>query len=39
MHLRQVDCDLRSIAEIQRAIRERVSKTPAGEWVLGFKYR
>ena len=38
MHLRQVDCDLRSIAEIQRAIRERVSKTPAGEWVLGFKY-
>jgi predicted amidohydrolase YtcJ len=38
MHLRQVDCDLRSIAEIQRAIRERASKTPAGEWVLGFKY-
>ena len=38
MHLRQVDCDLRSIAEIQRAIRERASKTPAGQWVLGFKY-
>ena len=38
MHLRQMDCDLRSIAEIQRAVRERASKTPAGEWVLGFKY-
>jgi predicted amidohydrolase YtcJ len=38
MHLRHVDCDLRSIAEIQRAIGERASKTPAGEWVLGFKY-
>src|SRR5215216_7734629 len=37
-HLRQVDCDLRSIAEVQRAIRERASKTPAGQWVLGFKY-
>jgi predicted amidohydrolase YtcJ len=38
LHLRQVDCDLRSIAEIQKAIRERASKTPAGQWVLGFKY-
>ena len=38
MHLRQVDCDLRSISAIQGAIRERAAKTPAGEWVLGFKY-
>lgn len=38
MHLRQVDCDLRSIAVIEDAIRERASKTPAGQWVLGFKY-
>ncbi|HSC44950.1 MAG TPA: amidohydrolase [Candidatus Acidoferrum sp.] len=38
MHLRMVDCDLRSIAAIQAALRERASKTPAGEWVLGFKY-
>ena len=38
MHLRQVDCDLRSISAIQAAIRERAAKTPAGEWVLGFKY-
>jgi predicted amidohydrolase YtcJ len=38
MHLRQVDCDLRSIAEIRNAISDRASKTPAGEWVLGFKY-
>jgi predicted amidohydrolase YtcJ len=38
MHLRMVDCDLRSIAAIQGALRERAAKTPAGEWVLGFKY-
>jgi hypothetical protein len=38
LHLRQIDCDLRSIAEIQRAIQERALKTPAGQWVLGFKY-
>src|SRR5216683_8210144 len=38
MHLRMVDCDLRSIAAIQAAIRERAAKTPTGEWVLGFKY-
>src|SRR5258707_2452657 len=37
-HLRMVDCDLRSIAEILKALRERAAKTPAGEWVLGFKY-
>jgi predicted amidohydrolase YtcJ len=37
-HLRQVDCDLRSIAEIQGAIRERAARTPAGGWVIGFKY-
>ena len=38
MHLRQVDCDLRSIKAIQVALRERAAKTPPGEWVLGFKY-
>ena len=37
-HLRRVDCDLRSIAAIQAALRERAAKTPPGEWVLGFKY-
>jgi predicted amidohydrolase YtcJ len=37
-HLKQVDCDLRSISEIQAAIRARAEKTPAGEWILGFKY-
>ena len=37
-HLRQVDADLRSIAAIQNAIRERAAKTPPGEWVLAFKY-
>ena len=38
MHLRMVDCDLRSIAAIQAALRGRAAKTPAGDWVLGFKY-
>jgi predicted amidohydrolase YtcJ len=37
-HLRMVDCDLRSISAIQAALRERAGKTPAGDWVLGFKY-
>ena len=37
-HLRKVDCDLRSIRAIQDAIREKVIKTPPGEWVRGFKY-
>ena len=37
-HLRQVDCDRRSIKAIQGALRERAAKTLAGEWVLGFKY-
>jgi predicted amidohydrolase YtcJ len=37
-HLRMLDCDLRSISAIQAALRERAAKTPAGEWVLGFKY-
>jgi predicted amidohydrolase YtcJ len=38
MHLRMVDCDLRSISAIQAALRERAAKTPSGDWVLGFKY-
>jgi predicted amidohydrolase YtcJ len=37
-HLRRVDCDLRSITAIRDAIRDRASRTPAGQWVLGFKY-
>jgi predicted amidohydrolase YtcJ len=37
-HLREVDCDLRSIAEIQAAIRKRAAETPPGQWILGFKY-
>lgn len=38
MHLRMVDCDLRSIADIQAALRRRAAQTPPGKWVLGFKY-
>jgi predicted amidohydrolase YtcJ len=37
-HLLAVDCDLRSIAEIQAAIRTRASQTPKGQWIFGFKY-
>lgn len=37
-HLKNVDCDLRSIEAIQQAITKRASVTPKGEWVLGFKY-
>lgn len=37
-HLREVDCDLRSIREIQDTIRKRAAQTPKGDWVLGFKY-
>ncbi len=37
-HLREVDCDLRSVGAILSALRERAAKTPKGEWVLGFKY-
>jgi predicted amidohydrolase YtcJ len=37
LHLRRIDCDLRSVAEVQAAVRERAARTPDGEWVLGFK--
>lgn len=37
-HLRSVDCDLRSITAIQQALREKAARTPAGQWVTGFKY-
>jgi len=38
MHLRMVDCDLRSIAAIEAALRERARRTAKGNWVMGFKY-
>jgi predicted amidohydrolase YtcJ len=37
-HLKQIDCDLRSIADIQKAVRDRAAKTPPNQWVIGFKY-
>jgi predicted amidohydrolase YtcJ len=37
-HLRMVDCDLRSIADILSALQKRAAQTPPGDWVLGFKY-
>ena len=37
-HLRMVDCDLRSIAEILAALRQQAARIPPGQWILGFKY-
>jgi predicted amidohydrolase YtcJ len=37
-HLRNVDCDLRSIKKIQDAIKTASLNKPTGEWILGFKY-
>lgn len=37
-HLKEVDCDLRSVQAIAGAIRKRAAQTPKGQWVLGFKY-
>lgn len=37
-HLRNVDCDLRSISAIQDAFRDRSLKTAPGDWLSGFKY-
>src|SRR5262249_27376053 len=36
--LLEVNCDRRSVAEIQEAVRVRAARTKAGEWVLGYKY-
>jgi predicted amidohydrolase YtcJ len=37
-HLRNVDCDLRSINAIQEAIKVRSENTVPGQWISGFKY-
>lgn len=37
-HVTAVDCDLRSIGDIQEALRLRAGQTPKGEWVQGFKF-
>ena len=36
--LKSVNVDLRSIRAIQDALRQRSEQTPAGDWVIGFKY-
>lgn len=37
-HLKEVDCDLRSVQAIVEAIQKRAAQTPKGQWILGFKY-
>ena len=37
-HVMAADCSLPTVADIKDALRERVAKTPAGEWVQGFKF-
>ena len=36
--LYDINADVRSIAEIQSAIRERAAKTPPGQWIRAFKF-
>ena len=36
--LKDVNVDVRSIAEIKNRMAARARETPAGEWVVGFKY-
>ncbi|OAI47941.1 hypothetical protein AYO44_08380 [Planctomycetaceae bacterium SCGC AG-212-F19] len=36
--LLHVNCNRPTIAEIKKALRERAAKTPAADWVSGFKY-
>lgn len=37
-HLKQLDCDLRSIEAIKDAVHRYVARKPVGAWVVGFKY-
>ncbi len=37
-HLRNVDCDLRSIKAIQNALKTESLKKAPGDWISGFKY-
>ena len=37
-HVMAADCDQRSIAEIQGALRERVDSASRGQWIQGFKF-
>jgi len=37
-HLRNVDCDLRSIQAIKDAIKSKSIETRPGKWISGFKY-
>ena len=37
-HLRNVDCDLRSIKAIQQALKTESLKKAPGDWISGFKY-
>ena len=37
-HVMAADCDLRSIAAIQDALRDQADTIPAGQWVQGFKF-
>jgi predicted amidohydrolase YtcJ len=36
--LLHVDCNRPTIAEIKKSLAERAAMTPAGDWVVGFKY-
>ena len=37
-HVMAADCDVPTLTQVQAGLRERVAKTPAGQWVQGFKF-
>ena len=37
-HVMSADCDVPTLKQVQAGLKERADKTPAGEWVQGFKF-
>jgi len=37
-HVMSADCDVPTLKQVQAGLKERVDKTPTGEWVQGFKF-
>ena len=37
-HVMAADCDVPTLKQVQAGLKERVEKTPAGQWVQGFKF-
>ncbi|MCI0903310.1 MAG: amidohydrolase [Chloroflexi bacterium] len=37
-HVMAADCDVPTLKQVQAGLKERAGKTPAGQWVQGFKF-